>query len=192
DEVALTVASGYAEYTVPTVAVPADESLSEVWQIQLSLTLDGVVHKYPVPMHVVRWVLSCPVAPAKMTGRHVELADLLTTAAAQGHIANAWIWVQQELLQQERMPWRILDANSLQRPVLWHALHLAFLDLHASVGGAGKYGELADYYEKKAELAFGKVRVTYDEDDDGKPDAGESGTAAVGAAFLGGPGVWPI
>jgi len=190
DEVAVTVASNFAEYTVLAAVVPVTESFSEWWNIQWTLSLDSVLHKFNQRAHLVRWNLSNPVSTADISGRHLEIADVLTTAQIQGHSTRAWEWLLRRLLDQGRMPWRILDSNQLFDVTLSRALHYAFIDQHASVGGSGKYGELADYYDGKAASALGTVTVTYDDDDDGKPDAGEDGTAAIGAIFMGGPGNW--
>ena len=192
DEVAVTVANNYAEYTVLAAAIPVTLALSEYWQVRWTLTLSSVDHQFIQSAHLVRWGLANPVLADDVTEAHVDLADVLTTAQAQGYVTRAFQWLMRRLLQRGRLPWLVLDTHSLYDVVLYAALHLAFLDQHASVGGSGKYAEMADYYRSARDVEFAGLTLTYDSDEDGRPDEGEEGTAAIGSLFLGGPGNWGL
>lgn len=180
-------------YTIAAAIVPATEPLSDLWQIVWKPVVSSVLYQYPQPMHLVRWNVAAPVTEADVTDRHSEASDLLASGQdLTTVITTAWEWVLRRLMARGRMPWLVLDPFSLFDAHLYRALHLLYLDAHASVGGSGKYGEMSDYYKGESERELAQVTLTYDDDEDGLPDADEQGTSAVGTAYMGGPGTWRL
>lgn len=186
------VATAPFGYTVLAAVLPSTLALSESFQIGWNLTIGGVVDTFIQPAHLVRWVLSNPVAESDLTKKHPEVADLIDPGDDVSDIlTEAWEWVQQELLLQGRMPWRVLDGYNLFRVTRAKAWAELFRAGHAAVGGSGKYLEMAEFYDQQAVVEFAKVQVRYDDDDDGLPDEGDDATA-VGSWYLGGPGTWVL
>lgn len=176
-------------YTVLAAVLPTTEPLSDNWQVGWNLTIGGVVHRFIQPAHLVRWTLKAPVVESDVTARHSEASDLLAAGQDLSDVITAaWEWVLRRLLQRGRMPWLILDSFALFDVHLAKTLHLLYLDAHASVGGSGKYLEMAREYESATEREFAAARITYDESRDGLPDSSEDGSSAVGAIYMGGPG----
>ncbi len=189
DGATLTPAST-TDYAVLASIVPTTEPLSDSWQVRWTMKMaDGTNRAFVQPAHLVRWTLKAPVVESDVTTQHSEASDLLSASQDLTDILTvAWEKVLRRLLQKGRMPWLILDSFSLFDVHMAETLHTLFLDAHSSVGGSGKYLEMATYYREQADRLFGQVVLTYDDDQDGLPDAGEDGASAVGAAYMGGPG----
>ncbi len=178
-----------ATYTVLAAVLPVTEPLSDNWQIGWNLTIGTTEYRFIQPAHLVRWTLKAPVVESDVTARHSEAADLLAAGQDLSDVITAaWEWVLRRLLQRGRMPWLILDSFALFDVHLAKTLHLLYLDAHASVGGSGKYLEMAREYKLATDREFAAARLTYDESEDGLPGSGEGGDSAVGAVYMGGPG----
>jgi hypothetical protein len=187
DEIAVAVSP--ATYTVLAAVVPVTLALSGNWQIGWNLTIGSTAYRFIQPAHLVRWTLKAPVVESDVTTRHSEASDLLSASQDLSDILTAaWERILRRLLQAGRMPWLVLDSFSLFDTHLSETMHMLYLDAHASVGGSGKYLEMADFYRTESDRLFGQLVLTYDDDEDGLPDEGEQGASAQAPMYMGGPG----
>lgn len=199
DGAAVTVASSKATYTVAASVVPVTLDLSDRWQIRWALTMsDGQVYTFVREAHLCRIRLYPVVSDDDLTAMHGELTTWKdrTSSSLQGYIDEAWIQLQNQLLQAGRRPWLVLGNSALRLPHLYLSLAIVFRDLHSSAG-AGKFEEMAEQYFRAWEQSFGTLTLRYDFDEDGLASDSER-TTAPGVVFIGGPGggswgtVWPV
>ena len=179
DEATVTMSGDTFTYTVLAAVLPSTKTFSNEWQVRWSLSMpDGAVHVFNEEAYLIRSSLKAPCRTQDMIDAHIEAGDLSGTAdLAQKYLTRAWNQIVRRLLKDGRFPHQILDSFSLFEAQLSLGLRHFFLDQHTSVGGDGKYLDLADRYEGLYESEFATMTLRYDVDEDGLPGSNEDGTA---------------
>jgi hypothetical protein len=185
-----TVAAGSVHGDVLAANIPTTLALGDRYRLRFVLAMpDGHDHTYDFACHVARRLLYPVVNEATLTVRHQEVADLVAAGEdISDKIEEAWYGVQARLVGMGRRPELVMDGLALREVHLFLALHLLFQDGAASVGGEGKYAELAEKYETRYEDAWARLPLRYDADEDGGAD--EDKVGAELSVFMGGPGTW--
>ena len=199
DGATVTIDSSRAKYTVTAATLPTSLDLSDRWQIRWALTMsDSQVYTFVREAHLCRIRLYPVVSDDDLTAMHGELSTWKdrTSSSLQGYIDEAWLQLQNQLLQAGRRPWLVLGNSALRLPHLYLSLALVFRDLHTSAG-AGKFAELSEQYYRGWEQSFGTLSLQYDYNEDGLASDSEQQSAS-GVVFVGGPGggawgaIWPV
>lgn len=102
----------------------------------------------------------------------------------QAAIEDAWITIQHQLIDSGRLPWLNLSASSLREPHL--LLAGARIHEHLAARGNPVMQERADRLHREFDVAWSRVRLDYDEDDDGRIDDAERRMSASSSVWLGG------
>lgn len=157
-----------------TFTPSADWQLGEGWQVVWALVMpDTKTHTVRNEAMLVRRRLYCPVADGDLTrvftGLDSSGSDPITVRSNyQSVLDEAWTQVQLRLIAAARRPWLVLSPYAL-REVVWHlALALVYEDLATRANDI--HSSAADRHRVSYERAWGRVQLTYDEDDDGRQD----------------------
>jgi hypothetical protein len=108
-------------------------------------------------------------------------------------IRAAWTWTERRLIQAGRRPWLVLSSDALHEVTLYRALATVLRDLSLNVGEPERFLALADHYDYEAaegdtrpagqaQLAWNRLRLTYDTDGDGVIGALEADAGKYPAA----------
>lgn len=191
----VTVTASIATFSLSAATVPDTLDLSTRWQIEWTLTLGGTALVFFRDAHLVRRRLWPVITDLDLTARHSELRSWLADDSTdlQDYLDATWADVQAWLMQQGRRPYLILTPWALRG---WHlALTLAaiFRD-YASSAGPGKYSQLADHYDQRAQAERDALVLNYDADEDNVPDASDEGLAGESVLYATRPGrpVWSV
>ena len=76
--------------------------------------------------------------------------------------------VLRRLLDAGRDPERIMNSSGIFNVILWGSMAAAFLDAASSLNSSGQLGELGAFYDRKFEKAWNSLKLTYDNDGDGR------------------------
>ena len=186
--------SGVAGYDLTAASVPVSYAPSQRWLEDWTLTFsDGQVHTFRRDAHLCLRRLYPVVAAADLLRRHHDLQDLVNNGQSlQGYLDEAYDFVIGRLLMDGRYPQQIMTPWGLRSVTVFYALHLAFSDMMLQEAGAGKYGSLAELYEKRFEAEWLKLRFTLDTDESNTPpDGDEEGQSEMPVIYLGGsPSTW--
>lgn len=160
--------------SIATYAISASAfnsySPSEKWQVIWTLTISGEVHYFERLASLVRRVLQCPVSDADVFRRHSNLdpdaenSIVGNLATVQTYIDDAWVVVNQKLIEEGNRPNLISDSSALALPTLYQTLTLIFRDLSTT---DGNQLSLAELYENKFTESWAKLSLVYDENNDG-------------------------
>lgn len=190
NEAAVSIVNGAAVYDLPATAVPASYAPSRRWLADWTLTVsDGQVHTFRRSVHLCLRRLYPVITPADLTRRHHDLQSIVSRAKStlQPYIDSAYDVVIFRLIEDGRYPQQIMTPESLWLVELLYALHLAFTDAMLNAPGDGKYGGLAEKYEKDFEAAWLRLRFTIDHDESNTPPSStEEGESESPVVFLGG------
>ena len=173
---------GVPTYTVPG-ATTSPLQRGEGWRVEWELEDDdGPMSRIVNEAALVRTELR-PVISDADVARRVPNLDLHSDRAVadrttwQSYIDEAWVHLQTRLLETGKRPHLVLSPASLREVHLLMTLALIYEDL--SVTRADRYAEQAADRRRQAEAAWGKLRLLYDADDDGRADQTRSGPATV-------------
>lgn len=189
DAQAVTVASSVATYSY---APAASLSLSDRWRVEWSLLMgDGMTHVFRTDAYLVRRRLYCPITGPDLYRMVPALdpsgdAPIDTRAHHDDAIAEAWVQVQLRLIEAGRRPQLVVGASSLRECTAEKALELIFADLEARQGIRDAESRAA-YHGGRFESAWQRVRLQYDEDEDGRQDGVRSMQPTT---WLGSGAVW--
>lgn len=170
-----TISSSVATYSYTPAATL---QLGERWVVEWSLVTStyGTL-TFRNDAMLVRNLIYCPISvddlwplePAlQPSGSDAQTA--MTVADFDAKLEEAWITVQNRLIQMGKRPYLVIGANALREVVQHQTLVLVFRGLETRLPNA--YAEKANRYHALLEEAWTRARLTYDEADDGKPDEG--------------------
>lgn len=182
DDVAATIVSGVPTYEWAPASTLELGDVVVRWTIvtasygTLSVRNDGVV---------CRVRLLCPIGAADLWPLAPSLnpagdspVSAMTLADFDAAVGEAWIAVQQRLLTAGRRQHLVIGAHALREVCQHHTLAIVWGALAHRLNEA--YRQLAIDHGTMLEAAWGRVRLVYDESDDGEPDAGrKAGQPAV-------------
>ena len=183
---AATVASDVMSYTV-TGATTTGKPLSDGWRVEWSVTLTaGGVEVFRTDAYLVRTVLR-PVITDEDLYRRVSGLDasdsnaLTSRADYQAFLDEAWVEINQRLIEAGNRPALIGSPSALRGCHLYLTLALVFEDMAARNPEA--FSERAAMYRRQYEGAWQRVTFTYPEDENGViPDRGRG--SSRGPMFL--------
>lgn len=133
--------------------------------------------------------LTCPITVDDLYALEPSLSPAgsdpitaMTAADFDARLEEGWTQVQSRLLAMGKRPYLAVGAHALREVTQRTALAVVFRGLSTRLASA--YTEMADRYHDMAEQAWTRVRLTYDETDDGKPDVGRK-AARPAAIWIG-------
>lgn len=168
-----TIAGSVAGYTVASATL-ATRTRGEGWRVEWALTMpDGVVHTFRNEAALVRRALYPVVTDADLFRRVSSLdpagpSPITRASTQQDKIDEAWVQIQQKLLDKGNRPNLIMSPSALRSVHLAAALALVFEDLASRVNAS--YETRAKAYRDEARAAWAELRFLYDEGDDGQAD----------------------
>lgn len=177
---AVSVTASIAEYAYSPASTL---SLAEGWQVVWALTMpDGNVHTFRNEAALVRAVPANNITEADLY-RRVSALDPSGPSAI--HSANdfadkideAETMIATRLYEAGRRIFLTVSPSELREVRILLTLTLIFEDFSVRLGAA--YGEQAANYRNQFEAAWGRLRLSYDEDDDGSPETTKKGGSAV-------------
>ena len=184
DAQAVTVSASVATYTV-AAATLASETLGSGWVVTWSLVMpDGETYTYRRACALVRVVPSPVVVHADLYRRvrtldpaHDDALHSLSASEIQDKLDEAWAEIQDELLKDARRPWLVVESVALRKSHLMLTLSLLFEDFASRQ--ADVYQDQADRYYRLYRAAWRDVSFAYDEDNDGRSEAGRRAKAPL-------------
>jgi len=195
---AVTVTAGVATYTVTDAVLPSTVALSDAWQEEWVLTVDGVVETIRRDAYLCLRSLYNVVNEAMLLRRVTDLYQLKPASMTnfQGFIDEAWSTVQGRLLQDGRRPFLVMNSWALKDTTLDTTLAYIFDDLDTYMGD-GRYQAKAKEHREAAERAFTTLRLEYDESQENQRATAVDSVAAVPVIYTNTPrwgglgGGWP-
>lgn len=145
---------------------------------------------YDIPLAIVRRIPFPSIGDEDVKRRWPYLDSgtpgglVRATTNWQAAIEDAWITIQHRLIDSGRLPWLNLSASALREPHL--LLAGARIHEHMAARGNPVMQERADRLHQEFNLAWSRVRLDYDEDDDGQIDDADRRLAAQSSIWLGG------
>lgn len=176
----VSIVSSVAQYTLTTAAL-ADQSLSDGWRIEWSLVMpDGVTHSHRTDAALVRSAPHIPITDIDLFRISSALdpngsAAITSSTDYQNYLDESWVQIQSRLIERGRRPWLIISSSALRESALYLTLALIYEDLATRLSDT--YEQRADRYRQQYEAAWSRLRVVYDEDDDGSADTSRRGAA---------------
>jgi hypothetical protein len=176
------VLGGVATHTVlgpVTAALPYGEG----WRVRWSLSFHGEGdYTFENEAMLVRVSPSPVVTEADLYRRASSLdpaghAPITALDDYAAYIDEAWVMISHRLIGEGRRPWLVMSPSSLRECHALLALGLIFEDLMTRLNVA--FGEQAAMYRRQYEEAWGRLRFSYDEDQDGQPDGNRSGSSVM-------------
>lgn len=167
--------------TIPSTDVPSTVDYSEGWRVEWDL--DGRVVQ--LPAYVVRQAWTPSITDADLWRRAPALdpsdpAPISSRLDYEAERSEASRQVQDRMVQAGRRPWMVFEPTALREPLMLLTLALIFEGLgHRDP----QHFETADRYRSQYETAWGRLRFTYDQDQDGERDSSERSSAA-GSVWL--------
>lgn len=182
----VTVTSSVATYTV---TLASTEVVGDGWQESWSLVFGATTRVFERDAGCVLRAYRSVISTADCLQRHPELANQYPQgdSTAEKFVDEAQITVALWLLQQGRDPWLVVSPYSFREPQLLWALCFWFRALATYAGDASRFQYYADKYEADARKALESMRLTYDDNADNHPDAGEAGQGAGALLLLSDP-----
>lgn len=176
----VTIVSSVATATVTAASLPVTLSLGEGWRVEWLLTMpDGTVRQIRRDAALVRTRLLPPAGWADVFRREPGLdpsgahpIHSLTLAELDPYLDEAWVQLEGRLIAAGRRPWLILSPQALREVLILSVLALIYQSFVTRLKPA--YQEIAQSYAAARELAWSQVRLTYDADDDGLADGGDT------------------
>lgn len=168
-----TVEDGVATFVVPG-ATTAGLRRGAGWRIEWTLTLpDGAVITPRNTASLVKTHLYPVITDADIIARAPSLDPktdkrLSKSTTYQWAIDEAWVEIQQWLIDQGNRPNLIVAPHSLRSIHLYLALALIYGDMSTSQADA--YHAQAERYREAYREARDALKLAYDEDDDGRAD----------------------
>lgn len=193
--VSASIASNTASYTV-TAATTATLSLSPNWRVEWAMNLTaGGVEVVKNDAQLVRTVLRPVITDAdlyrRVSGLDASDANALSSKADyQDFLDEAWVEINQRLIEIGNRPALIGSPSSVRGAHLYLTLALVFEDMATRAPEA--YSDRASMYRKQYEGALQRLTFKYPEDEYGNTP-GRGRAAATGPMFLCGirsGGVW--
>jgi hypothetical protein len=162
--------------------LPQATAWREVW----TLTFSGVVETHEREVYVCRVAPVCVVVDEDLFRLHAQWREFAppNRGSWAAVIDEAFDQIVSDLVGDGILPHQVLNTWRLRKAVLYLAAHLVANDLATSEERGGKWTKLAADYQKAAELAYGKLAVKVDADQDGVADDGESQQVVEPELFL--------
>lgn len=156
-----------------TVTGTSAESLSDGWRVVWTATVGGVVYTFGNEAMLVRQPLAPVLADADLFTRVSSLDPSGTTPITslsnfQAYRDEAWIEIQQRLIQEGNRPALVLSPTALRGAHLELTLALIFEDLSTRLNEA--YEARAQQYRRQYHDAWRRLTFRYDADEDGAID----------------------
>lgn len=185
---AVTITAGVATYTVTAGVLPSTIALSDAWQEEWALTVDGVVETIRRDCYLCLRSLYNVVNEAMLLRRVTDLYNLKPASMVnfQGFIDEAWSAVQGRLLQDGRRPFLVMNSWALKDTTLETTLAFIFDDLDTYMGD-GRYQAKSTEHREAAERAFTTLRLEYDESQGNKRASAVDSVAAVPVIYTNTP-----
>lgn len=185
---AVTVAASVATFTVTAAVLPITLSLSDAWQEEWEMTVDGVVETIRRDCYLCLRSLYNVVNEAMLLRRVTDLYNLKPASMAnfQGFIDEAWASVQGRLLQDGRRPYLVMNSWALKDCALETTLAFIFSDLDTYMGD-GRYQAKAAEHAAAADKAFTLLRLEYDESETNQRASAVDSVAAVPVIYTNTP-----
>lgn len=167
----VTITGDVATYTVPA-ADTDDESLSDDWVVEWSLTVAGSTVVAANVAHLARQKLYAPVSSADLRRAFRSLdstdtASVTTVSDLSPYIEEAWYEIEDRLINKGRRAELVMSPSSLRRPLKHLALAGLFDDLALR---SPEWSEHGPRQRQLYEAAWGELSFRYDADQDGLPD----------------------
>lgn len=167
---AVSVVGSIAGATVPAVSLPATLSYSHGWRVSWALVFSGVTEQFYNSAHLVRSWIRPVVADADLYRRVSALdpsgpAPISSVSTYQPYRDEAWAALLARIAGQGPMPYLILEPTALREVHLLLALQLIFEDFSTRLNEV--YAERAEIYGHRYNLAFDRLKFSYDEAQDG-------------------------
>jgi hypothetical protein len=192
DGAAVTVASNIATYSyTPATTLALDEG----WRVEWTLIVSGVTHVFRNDAALCRARLYPVVTDADLFRRVRGLdpnggSPMSSVTNYQDYLDEAWSEIQRRLINRGRRPNLVMEPSALRDCHLNLTLALIFEDF--SVTLTETYADRAELYRRHYNDAWGQIRFSYDENDDGVAEPGKE--SSVGTFWLGSAPVrrrWP-
>jgi hypothetical protein len=182
DAQAVAIVGSQATYTVLSAALD-DKPFGAGWRVEWALVIAGATHVFRNEALLCRRLLYPPVTEADLLRRHHDLGNLRESSRAsyQDEIDEAWVEIQNAIVEQGNRPNLIMSPAALRRHMMTRTLGIIYRGFHHGTGDV-KYLEAARDYEKQAADAWDTISWVYDRDEDGH-DA-DSGGRRVGRPVL--------
>ena len=150
-------------------------SFSEGWRTEWEVTDGSRTYTMQNDAMLVRKRLACPVTMATVWLRAPALdpsgADPITAMTAQDQasmLTAAWLAIQVRVIEYGKRPYLVVGGSALHEVTLETTLFYIFEALAHRL--AETYGPIAEAHRMRAEDAWKRVKLAYDETQDGTPD----------------------
>jgi hypothetical protein len=167
-----------------TTTIPTTTSLSDLWLAEVHI--DNQILRQPV-MLVLR-ALHPVITESDLLSYHADLRNQIPPGQTSWDtkIQEAWKVIESRLMEDGRRPYLVMSPYSFREVHLYATLAAIFRDLETYSTGRGKFAELAAHYQDLFDKRWGKLKLTYDYAQEGKPGSAKTGTAGQPVIFLGG------
>lgn len=177
---AVTITSSIAEYAYNPASTL---TLADSWRVEWALTMpDGNVHKFRNEAALVRCVPANNITEADLYRRVSALdpsgsAPIHSATDFADKIDEAETMITLRLYEAGKRIYLMVSPSELREVRVLLTLALIFEDFSVRLNAA--YAEAAANYRNQYEAAWGRLRLTYDTDDDGDPEVGKVAPSAI-------------
>lgn len=185
DGASVTISGSVAQYTVTAGTLPSTMDLEAGWVFLWALAMpDGVTHTFRTIGGLGRTALYPVVSDSILTDTRSSLTNLRPASKStwQDYIDEAWLNITARLEQSGRRPHLVMEPGSLREVHTHRSLELIFRDL--AINGGPQFLDLARDEAAAYQRAWGELRFTYDEDDDGFASSSRRKQPAASTVWL--------
>lgn len=181
-----TNADGAVTRAIAADALDAYGLPQNAWREVWTLTYTDKVETFEREVYVCRVAPVCSVTDEDLYLRHAQWRSFLppNRTSWAGVIGEAFDELVGDLVGDQILPHRVLNPWRFRKATLYRALAIGAADLATGEAQGGKWAKEAERYAKAAELAYEKLTVKPDADEDGIADQGETEQAAEPELFL--------
>jgi len=167
-----------SSYTITAATLPTTLTFSEDWVIEWTVTYGGETETIRQDCHLVLRVLHPVITHTTLSNLHFDISTKLKPTDRtnwQTEVDEAWDHIQARLVGTGKRPYLIMNPWSLRDVHLNLALSYVWREIATYTQGRGRYAEMADFYWKRYEAAWGALDFKYDYEQTGKGgDAADS------------------
>ncbi|MCB9681833.1 MAG: hypothetical protein H6733_10200 [Alphaproteobacteria bacterium] len=179
DAATVTVTGSVATYTY---TAPTTLTLGEGYVVDWALSVDGSTLNVRNAAEVVRRRLVCPISGVDLyrvaSSLDPDGDDPVTRKTDfDAYIVEAWTSIQLRLREMGSRINLVIASSSLREVTLETTLALIWGDMSHRLNPA--YADLARDHRERAEAAWGRLRLDYDDTDDGVADGRKQARPAV-------------
>ena len=145
---------------------------------------------YDIPLAICRRLPYMPISDEDIEMRWTYLKNnqrgslVRSQPTWQPERVDAWRTILNRLIESGRLPWLVLSQSSWREAMI----QLTGARIHENLGARGNVVMLdrARELESRFETAWSRIRLDYDEDDDGNIDDADRRLGSEGSLWLGG------